>query len=41
MGMTDKEFIETLTENISTWKLVLIDKWTDLKIWIISKFLEI
>lgn len=28
-----KEFIEKLTENIPTWKLVLIDKWTDFKVW--------
>ena len=37
MGMTDKEFIEEfidkLTNNIPTWKLVLIDKWTDFKVW--------
>ncbi len=36
MGMTEdeaKEFINKLTENIPTWKLVLIDKLTDFKVW--------
>ena len=31
--MTNKEFIDKLTKNIPTWKLVLIDKWTDFKVW--------
>ena len=34
MGMTNKKFIDKLTENIPTWKLVLIDKWTDFKVWV-------
>ena len=41
MGMTnkdkefkDKEFIDKLTKNIPTWKLILIDKWTDFKVWV-------
>lgn len=34
MGMTNKEFIDKLTENIPAWKLVLIDKWTDFKVWV-------
>lgn len=34
MGMTNKEFIDKLTENIPAWKLVLIDKCTDFKVWI-------
>ena len=29
----DKEFIDKLTKNIPTWKLVLIDKLTDFKVW--------
>ncbi len=35
--MTDeeriKELVNELTKNIPTWKLVLIDKWTDFKVW--------
>ena len=33
MGMANKEFINKLTEHIPTWKLILIDKWTDFKVW--------
>ena len=28
-----REIIELLTKDIPTWKLVLIDKWTDFKVW--------
>jgi hypothetical protein len=34
--ITNKEFIEKLTENIPAWKLVLIDKWTDFKVWVFT-----
>ena len=27
--MTNKKFIDKLTENIPTWKLVLIDNWKE------------
>ena len=34
-----EEVIRYLTKDIPTWKLVLIDKWTDFKVWFICKFL--
>ena len=33
MVMTNEEFINELIKNIPTWKLVLIDKLTDFKVW--------
>ena len=34
-----KEVLTCLTKDIPTWKLVLIDKWTDFKVWFTCKFL--
>ena len=35
--MTHEEFIKEITKDIPTWKLVLIDKWTDFKVWLWNK----
>ena len=32
-----KEVINYLTKDIPTWKLVLMDKWTDIKVWVWCK----
>ena len=34
-----KEIFEYLTKDIPTWKVVLIDKLTDFKVWFYAKFL--
>lgn len=34
-----KYVFEYLIKDIPTWKVVLIDKWTDFKVWFYAKFL--
>ena len=35
-----EEIIEYLAKDIPVWKIVLIDKWTDLKVWFYSLFIH-
>lgn len=32
-----EEIIKTLTKDMPTWKIVLIDKWTYFKVWLWCK----